>query len=697
MMKIVSFILAILVSSSVLFAIDTLSYSKWRGKTFPRIELPHGYKYAGIFEESPTGNDFFSFLDNKEIHFISTREVKSEGRTICVTTYEYQSTQLYVLNLVDNTAQTRHFERVSLSFEGVGVKNPVLVDLMSGMMGYIPQSDITSKKGIVTMKSIPLCSTPVMVATCRTLPRRIVWKEMTPAEIVDSIYKPWENPKGSNKIGLKMDVSNEHWAKMSNDEFLPCFDKYGQFKHREWPGKTHSDQDLKSAISEEAKDLMEFPGATDRNKYGGWLKGPKLKATGRFRTEKVNGKWWLVDPDGCLFWSFGPVRVSTASATTPLNGNTRAFANGRSMPDRDCLFSWLPEQSDPLYEFYQFGKPNKRGQSRYFKFSAANLCRKYGEGWFEKFSKLSHRRIKSWGMNTIANGSDTLISDMNLTPYAERIDIYPVKIRGSWGRWGKFHDPFSPSLAKVLYNQLNKRTGKNNPWCIGYFVDNELQWGKNHEDLARWTLWSPDKQPAKKEFLRRLNAKGISFNSKDPSSVPLEELRAFSNEIVEKYFKTVRTTIKSFDPDLLYLGCRFHSSPKWVLEIAVKYCDVLSWNVYKDDLSGWSPMVQADLPILIGEFHFGAHDRGLFGSGQRNAISQNGRAEAIKRYVRSALEHPLIVGAHWHQYSDQATSGRFDGEHFQVGLTDICDRPYPETIQALREIGYPMYDIRTGK
>ena len=45
---------------------------------------------------------------------------------------------------------------------------------------------------------------------------------------------------------------------------------------------------------------------------------------------------------------------------------------------------------------------------------------------------------------------------------------------------------------------------------------------------------------------------------------------------------------------------------------------------------------------------------------------------------------------HWHQFSDQATSGRFDGEYFQVGWTDICDRPYAETVAALRAIDlYP--------
>ena len=55
-------------------------------------------------------------------------------------------------------------------------------------------------------------------------------------------------------------------------------------------------------------------------------------------------------------------------------------------------------------------------------------------------------------------------------------------------------------------------------------------------------------------------------------------------------------------------------------------------------------------------------------------------------YVESALANPQIVGVHWHQFSDQATSGRFDGEYLQVGWTDVCDSPYEETVKALRQI-----------
>ena len=90
-------------------------------------------------------------------------------------------------------------------------------------------------------------------------------------------------------------------------------------------------------------------------------------------------------------------------------------------------------------------------------------------------------------------------------------------------------------------------------------------------------------------------------------------------------------------------------------------------------------------------------DRGPFGTDLRPTANQNEWAERLREYVRSALNNPLIVGVHWHQFADQATSGRFDGEYFQVGWTDICDTPYPETVAALRKIGAELYTTRAKR
>ena len=641
----------------------------------------------------------FSYFDD-DVHPISVEKMPVNGKELTVARFELKSNPVFVLWFSgERPSDSLAYERADVELKCESMRGePVWVDLLTGKVCKFPHGNATISNGVFTLKAIPLWDSPVMVAPSCFVPRRTVWKEMKPADIVDALYRPHQGLAG----GRKMDVSKEPWTNMALKDFLPCFDRYGQFKHREWPGKTHSDAELKAVAEEEERDLAAHPGPSDRDMFGGWSEGPKQEATGRFRTAKIGGKWWLVDPDGNLFWSWGAVRVTPSSAVTPLNGNQRSPKCGGPFPDRDCLFEGLPEKSDPLAKFYDTFDALllpfylKRGETRRFDFSSANLYRKYGENWFEKYSDSCHRRLRSWGANTIANSSDLRICLQDRTPYAERVECQSRPILGSWGSWAKFRDPFDPSFTEGVVKALAEHGREaHDKWCIGFFIDNEIQWGSKHEDLARWTLWSPDDQPAKIEFMKRLAAKGISFDKNDPSTVPVAELCAFTDVIAEEYFRRTREAVKSFDSGLLYLGCRFAGSARpWAIGPCAKYCDVVSYNIYLKQIGDWRLPNNIDAPVMIGEFHFGAHDRGLFGAGLINAGTQEGRAAAIKRYVESALGNPQIVGVHWHQFSDQPASGRFGGDHFQVGWTDVCDRPYPETVRALREIGAELYARR---
>ena len=93
---------------------------------------------------------------------------------------------------------------------------------------------------------------------------------------------------------------NPDVVKLSHEEFYPFIDQYGQYKHHEWEGKIHSDEELKQAIEKEEADLAQHTAPATFNKYGGWADGPRQEATGRFYLKKVDGKWWFVDPEGCL-------------------------------------------------------------------------------------------------------------------------------------------------------------------------------------------------------------------------------------------------------------------------------------------------------------------------------------------------------------------------------------------------------------
>jgi hypothetical protein len=291
-------------------------------------------------------------------------------------------------------------------------------------------------------------------------------------------------------------------------------------------------------------------------------------------------------------------------------------------------------------------------------------------------------------------------------------------IEGSDGYWGKFPDVYDPAFAAGLAREMaGKRGGSaGDPWCLGYFSDNEMSWG-DETSLAEASLKSPATQPAKvalRDLLRRryekidgLNARwGTAFASweefLEKREIPdrsraREDLTAFYSEIAERYFRLVREAIRAVAPGQLYLGCRFAWVNQRAAAAAAKHCDVVSYNLYQRSIANFVFNGGADVPLLVGEFHFGALDRGMFHTGLVPVPGQADRANAYREYVEGALRHPQFVGTHWFQWQDEPTTGRvYDEENYQIGLVDIADTPYPETIEALRDIGGKMYRLRVG-
>ncbi len=518
------------------------------------------------------------------------------------------------------------------------------------------------------------------------------------------IYTARPNNTGRFEIGA---VSAQGRVEVLDTKtFFPFIDEFGQFIHKEWPGKSHSVEEMKAHTREEEKDLAAHPGPSEWNQYGGWAKGPKLEATGFFRTEKYEGKWWLVDPEGRLFWSHG-IDCVRAQSATPVS-------------DREHYFR-LPADHSPFAQFYGEGSGAARGyyenirRYRTYDFSMANLLRKYGPDWETHSRTLAHRRLRSWGMNTIGNWSDSSISLMRRTPYTATIGGGGIRIEGSEGYWGKFYDVFDPGFRKGIRQSMERERGRSagDPWCIGYFVHNELGWG-DEVSLAVAALKSPASQPAKKVFLADLKEKygtieklneawgtrHASWDALLQSVTPPDrkkaedDLKTFYTRIAETYFSVIREEVKRVAPHQLYLGCRFAWVNDRAARAAAKFCDVIGYNRYAYSVADQKPPEGCDKPIIIGEFHFGALDRGMFHPGLREAADQRERAAAYRKYVEGALRNPFIVGTHWFQYRDQPTTGRSDGENYQIGFVDICDTPYSETIEASRAVGARMYAYR---
>ena len=66
---------------------------------------------------------------------------------------------------------------------------------------------------------------------------------------------------------------------------LPYLDKLGQVRALNWPGKTEDILSARKVVHRENVEASDFANKVRMSNFGGWIDGPKLEATGRFRTK----------------------------------------------------------------------------------------------------------------------------------------------------------------------------------------------------------------------------------------------------------------------------------------------------------------------------------------------------------------------------------------------------------------------------
>jgi hypothetical protein len=666
-------------------------------------------------------------LDIEKISHSSSIELKLSGKTLKVRYDSSDPNPGLELTTLDEVWDLTGYLYVSFDVKNTGDEDILVTCRLNGEMvakggNLIP----AGKKGTVKTFIPQNNGLPDYIREAffgmRGWPGKIIIRPSQTFDVrkIHTLAIKFPNPTSDHSVKIS-NVRAEPGVKIFTreelaDNFFPFVDEFGQYIHEEWDEKIHSVEQLAGAAEIEEKDLRMNPGISDWNKYGGWASGPQLKVTGSFRTEKYRGKWWFVDPEGKLFWSHGIVGVMLDD-DTPIT-------------DREYYYASLPSRNEhpELYSDRVVGSGGS-SLSRYRDQTVTlyyplkyNLMRKYGELWKNKAVDISHRRLKSWGMNTMGAWTAEIMTQDQRTPYTKILSSGGRRIEGSSGPWGKFPDPFDKEFYSRLAERLAREKGRSadDPYCIGYFVDNELGWG-DETYLAQSALRSPSDQPAKIAFMEYLkqkyksiaelnNAWKTKHNSWEEflaeSQVPENinsDLVEFNHKITEQYFKACRDEIKKAVPDKLYLGARldFHMYPyedttrNWIIKIAGEYCDVISFNRYRYTCAEVTPPEGIDKPVMIGEWHMGTLDRGMFHWGIRFALDSEQQAVFYKNYVLQALKNPYMVGTHWFKYSDQALTGRVDGENLRIGFIDVCDQPYQELVNASREMGYNMYRIRS--
>lgn len=532
--------------------------------------------------------------------------------------------------------------------------------------------------------------------------------------------------------------------------YRELIDAYGQSTRSTWPEKVTSAEQLKASAGREQQQIKGWLAEREKqplDTYGGVTAGTPFEATGFFRTEKREGRWYLVTPLGHPFYSLGVNAVAADGGRTYVAG-------------REGMFKALPQQGEPLSAFYGQGNNddgNASSQGRAFKkgqwfdFYAANLERTYGAPCqgadpqapaqpancppakldSARWQRHTLDRLQAWGFNTLGNWSDAALGEHQRVPYTLPLSIVGDYASISTGMdwWGRMPDPFDPRFAMATERAvaIAARDHRDDPWLIGYFADNELAWAAPGDDpkarygLAYGTLRLTTDVPAKRAFLKQLRDKyrnqeglskawGIELSAwelmEDPGfEAPLpspehpeieRDYQYFQQVFAQTYFKTLSDSLKWHAPNHLLLGGRFAVSTPEAVKACAEFCDVLSFNFYTlkpQDGYDFARLAVLDKPVLVSEFQFGSRDRGPFWPGPVEVAREEDRGPAYGNFLKAALAQPTIVGAHWFQYLDQPASGRLlDAENGHLGLVAITDIAYPGFVQAVRKSNLEALD-----
>jgi len=481
----------------------------------------------------------------------------------------------------------------------------------------------------------------------------------------------------------------------------PLLDELGQSTLHEWPAKTRTVAELQARLRAQLEAAPKQAWPETFSRWGGWKARRLTKPPGFFRTHFDGKRWWLVDPDGFAFWSAGLdcVRVDTMARYDGL----------------EAALKWLPETG----EFKDALSIREGREGKFVNYLAANFIRTFGpEAWRQNWAAIALAELRRLRFNTVGNWSDWEIARQAQIPYVRPMQFSPKRAPNIYR---DFPDVFHPDFEKDAADYAAQlESTANDPAFLGYFLMNEPQWGFSSELPAAGMLFVTPACETRRELSRFLQKKyadnaalaaawGIPVTFEELAAGPwktvlpeaaLKDLEAFSVVMTSRYFQILSEACRKVDPNHLNLGMRWAGTPpRWAVE-GMRSFDVFSMNCYRQRVPADVTRTIHELlkrPVIIGEWHFGALDVGLPASGIGHLKNQQDRAKAYRVYLEDAAANPHCVGAHWFTLYDQSALGRFDGENYNIGFLDVCNRPYEELCQAAVTSHERLYEVAAGR
>jgi hypothetical protein len=399
------------------------------------------------------------------------------------------------------------------------------------------------------------------------------------------------------------------------------------------------------------------PADSGLSQYGGML-ARKTKATGFFYPTRIEGRWWLVDPAGCLFLRKGVASVRMSDTAEGRDACNKRFGSETN---------WAVQTAALLQEH---GFNGLGAWSDVERLRAISPPLVYTRTW----SFMGSYGRKRGGTSTQPGHTGYL---------GDCIFVFDPGFES-------FCDQYAQSLA----------ADKADPWLLGHFSDNEMPLSRA---ALKNYLQLPEREPGYQAANAWLRARhGEKARAKDITEKDAQEFLAL---VVERYFRTVSKAIKKYDSNHLYLGSRFHGAVPRLPEVfraAGPYVDVVSVNLYHvwtpdlERLAMWER--ESGRPFLISEWYAKAMDSGLPNTTGAGWLvrTQRDRARFYQNFSLALLQSKGCVGWHWFKYIDNepaAAKGQSAYGDANKGIVSNQYAPYPVLLEAMKQVNQRAYSL----
>ncbi|TWT56570.1 agarase [Allorhodopirellula solitaria] len=389
-----------------------------------------------------------------------------------------------------------------------------------------------------------------------------------------------------------------------------------------------------------------------RNQYGSRM-DQREESTGFFYTAQLDGRWWIIDPEGYRHINRGVVSVKIGTGPAQKEAFDHAFKSKQQ---------WAAQTVALLRENGFTGTGSWTSDTPIQKASdGVSYC----VNW-NFMTTFSRGRTRRGSGHANYPGDCILVFDPG---------------------WEEFCDQHA---------EKNLPEFRDDPNLLGYFFDNELPLKPNM--ISRYLKLNERDHGYRAAAAFLQNRHGADASETDLTETDRQE---FDDLVMEKYVGTVARAIRRVDANHMLLGPRLYSA-NTSYDVLGKYIDAFCYNLY----GKWSPAKKATelanaigKPLIVTEFY----TKGMDAPGLTNdsgagwcVPTQADRGRFYQNFCIDLIESKICVGWHWFKYQDNDPTDKTKDPsnlHSNKGILNNQYEPYSPLLSRMRELNTQVYSL----